>query len=158
MIWSPQVQHSGSTVFQHLYRPPHLKHGLVREEVPWWVSYGHQKMTFRVIVPYFWRLSFISSHFAKKQVLMPNCVSHFVYNGAFPLHGTAQYGLVWFAFFFFSLGAVPGTFFSFTTVEVPSELYHYQNVTCKFCWSPIGWRKSSLPALLNLWYETQQTR
>lgn len=44
------------------------------------VSYGHQKMTFRVIVPYFLRFSFISSHFAKKLVLLPNSVSHWCMN------------------------------------------------------------------------------
>ncbi len=46
----------------------------------------------------------------------------------------------------FPLGTVPGTwyFFSTTSVEVPSEPYRYQNVTCKLCWSLIGRRKSSL--------------
>jgi len=46
----------------------------------------------------------------------------------------------------FPLGTVPGTwyFFSTTSVEVPSEPYRYQNVTCKLCWSLIGRRESSL--------------
>ncbi len=46
----------------------------------------------------------------------------------------------------FPLGTVPGTwyFFSTTSVEVPSEPYHYQNVTCKLCWSLIGRRESPL--------------
>ncbi len=74
---------------------------------------------------------------------------------AFPLHGTARYSsLLW----GFPLGTVPGTFFSTTSVEVPSEPNHYQNVTCKLCWSLIGQRKSSLPASLNLRHETQQAR
>ncbi len=55
----------------------------------------------------------------------------------------------------FPLGTVPGTwyFFCTTSAEVPSELYRYQNVTFKLCWSLIGRRKSSLPASLNLWHE-----
>ncbi len=46
----------------------------------------------------------------------------------------------------FPLGTLPGTwyFFSTTSVEVPSEPYRYQNVTCKLCWSLIGRRESSL--------------
>ncbi len=31
------------------------------------------------------------------------------------------------------LGTVPGTFFSTTSAEVPSDLYRYQNVMCKLC-------------------------
>ncbi len=58
----------------------------------------------------------------------------------------------------FPLVTVPGTFFSTTSAEVPSEPYSYQNMTCKLCWSLIGRRKSSLPASLNLRHETQQTR
>ncbi len=63
--------------------------------------------------------------------------------GAFPLHGTARYGSLLGGF---PLGTVPGTwyFFSTTSVEVPSEPYRYQNVTCKLCWSLMGQRKSSL--------------
>ncbi len=49
---------------------------------------------------------------------------------------------------------VPGTFFSTTSVEVPREPYHYQNVTCKLCWSLIGRRESSLSASLNLQHDT----
>ncbi len=51
-------------------------------------------------------------------------------NGAFPLHGTARYGSVLGGF---PLGTVPSTwyFFSTTLAEVPSDPYHYQNVTCK---------------------------
>ncbi len=58
-------------------------------------------------------------------------------------HGTARYGSLLGGF---PLGTVPGTwyFFSTTSVEVPSEPYRYQNVTCKLCWSLIGRRKSSL--------------
>ncbi len=74
--------------------------------------------------------------------------------GTFPLHGTARYGSLLGGF---PLGTVPGTFFSTTSVEVPSEPYRYQNVTCKLCWSLLGRRKSSLPASLNLRHETQQT-
>ncbi len=58
-------------------------------------------------------------------------------------HSTVRYGsLLW----SFPLGTVPGTwyFFSTTSVEVSSEQYRYQNVTCKLCWSLIGRRKSSL--------------
>ncbi len=46
----------------------------------------------------------------------------------------------------FPLGTVPGTwyFFSTTSAEVLSDPYHYQNVTCKLCWSLIGRRESSL--------------
>ncbi len=64
-------------------------------------------------------------------------------NGAFPLHGTARYGSLLGGF---PLGTVPGTwyFFSTTSAEVPSDLYRYQNVTCKLCCSLIGRRKSSL--------------
>ncbi len=49
---------------------------------------------------------------------------------AFPLHGTARYGSLLGGF---SLGTVPGTFFSTTSAEVPSDLYRYQNMTCKLC-------------------------
>ncbi len=76
---------------------------------------------------------------------------------------TAWYGTVRFSTAHFWGGfhwvqyLVPGTFFSTTSVEVPSEPYRYQNVTCKLCWSLIGRRKSSLPASLNLQHETQQT-
>ncbi len=58
-------------------------------------------------------------------------------------HGTVRYGSLLGGF---PLGTVPGTwyFFSTTSVEVPSEPYRYQNVTCKLCWSLIGQRKSSL--------------
>ncbi len=58
-------------------------------------------------------------------------------------HGTVRYGSLLGGF---PLGTVPGTwyFFSTTSVEVPSEPYRYQNVTCKLCWSLIGRRKSSL--------------
>ncbi len=68
--------------------------------------------------------------------------------GAFPLHGTARYGTVRYGSLLggFPLGTVPGTwyFFSTTSVEVPSEPYRYQNVTCKLCWSLIDRRESSL--------------
>ncbi len=58
-------------------------------------------------------------------------------------YGTVRYGSLLGGF---PLGTVPGTwyFFSTTSVEVPSEPYRYQNVTCKLCWSLIGRRKSSL--------------
>ncbi len=58
-------------------------------------------------------------------------------------HGTVRYGLLLGGF---PLGTVPGTwyFFSTTSVEVPSEPYRYQNVTCKLYWSLIGRRESSL--------------
>ncbi len=58
-------------------------------------------------------------------------------------HGTVRYGSLLGGF---PLGTVPGTwyFFSTTSVEVPCELYRYQNVTCKLCWLLIGLRKSSL--------------
>ncbi len=58
-------------------------------------------------------------------------------------HGTVRYGSLLGGF---PLGTVPGTwyFFSTTSVEVPSEPYRYQNVTCKLCWSLIGRSKSSL--------------
>ncbi len=58
-------------------------------------------------------------------------------------HGTVRYGSLLGGF---PLGTVPGTwyFFSTTSVEVPSEPYRYQNVTCKLCWSLIGRRESSL--------------
>ncbi len=58
-------------------------------------------------------------------------------------HGTVRYGSLLGGF---PLGTVPGTwyFFSTTSAEVPSDPYHYQNVTCKLCWSLIGRRKSSL--------------
>ncbi len=58
-------------------------------------------------------------------------------------HGTVRYGSLLGGF---PLGTVPGTwyFFSTTSVEVPSEPYRYQNVTCKLCWSLNGRRKSSL--------------
>ncbi len=81
-------------------------------------------------------------------------------NGGFPLHCKARYNSVQLTFGGFSTGQylVPGTFFSTTSAEVPSEPYHYQNMTCKLCWSLIGQRKSSLPASLNLRHETQQTR
>ncbi len=64
-------------------------------------------------------------------------------NGAFPLHGTAWYSSLLGGF---PLGAVPGTwyFFSTTSAGVPSDPYRYQNVMCKLCWSLIGQRKSSL--------------
>ncbi len=68
--------------------------------------------------------------------------------GAFPLHGTVRYGTVRYGSLLggFPLGTVPGTwyFFSTTSVEIPSEPYRYQNVTCKLCWSLIGRRKLSL--------------
>ncbi len=55
--------------------------------------------------------------------------------GAFPLHGTVQYGSVQFSTVHFRggfpLGTVPGTFFSTTSAGVPSDPYRYQNVTCK---------------------------
>ncbi len=58
-------------------------------------------------------------------------------------HGTVRYGSLLGGF---PLGTVPGTwyFFSTTSAEVPSDLYRYQNVTCKLCWSLIGRRESSL--------------
>ncbi len=61
-------------------------------------------------------------------------------------HCMVRHGTVRFPFGGFPLGTVPGTwyFFSTTSVEVPSEPYRYQNVTCKLCWSLIGRRKSSL--------------
>ncbi len=64
--------------------------------------------------------------------------------GAFPLHGTARYGSIRFTFGGFSTGYCTWYFFSTTSAEVPSEPYHYQNVTCKLCWSLIGRRESSL--------------
>ncbi len=70
-------------------------------------------------------------------------------NDAFPLHGTARDGSVRFTFGGISnipIYTVSGTwyFFSTTSAEVPSDPYHYQNVTCKLCWSLIGRRESSL--------------
>ncbi len=65
-------------------------------------------------------------------------------NGAFPLHGTARYVRYGSLLGGFPLGTVPGTFFSTTSAEVPSDPYRYQNVTCKLCWSLIGRRESSL--------------
>ncbi len=58
-------------------------------------------------------------------------------------HGTVRYGSLLGGF---PLGTVPGTwyFFSTTSAVVPSDLYRYQNVTCKLCWSLIGRRESSL--------------
>ncbi len=58
-------------------------------------------------------------------------------------HGTVRYDSLLGGF---PLGTVPGTwyFFSTTSAEVPSEPYHYQNVTCKLYWSLIGRRESSL--------------
>ncbi len=59
-------------------------------------------------------------------------------------HGTVQYGSL---LGVFPLGLQymgPGTFFSTTSAEVPSDPYHYQNVICKLYWSLIGRRKSSL--------------
>ncbi len=58
-------------------------------------------------------------------------------------HGTVRYGSL---FGGFPLGTVPGTwyFFSTTSAVVPSDLYRYQNVTCKLYWSLIGRRESSL--------------
>ncbi len=46
--------------------------------------------------------------------------------------------------FHWVLQLVTWYFFSTTSVEVPSDLYRYQNVTCKLYWSLIGWRESSL--------------
>ncbi len=57
---------------------------------------------------------------------------HFTY-GAFPLHGTARYGSVRFTFGGVSTGYCTWYFFSTTSAEVPSEPYHYQNVTCELC-------------------------
>ncbi len=58
-------------------------------------------------------------------------------------HGTVRYSSLLGGF---PLGTVPGTwyFFSTTSAEVPSDPYHYQNVTCKLCRSLIGRRESSL--------------
>ncbi len=56
-------------------------------------------------------------------------------------HGTVQYGSLLGGF---PLGTVPGTWYFSTSVEVPSDPYRYQNVTCKLCWSLIGRRESSL--------------
>ncbi len=58
-------------------------------------------------------------------------------------HGTVRYGSLLGGF---PLGTLPGTwyFFSTTSAVVPSEPYHYQNVTCKLCSSLIDRRKSSL--------------
>ncbi len=56
-----------------------------------------------------------------------------VSNGAFPLHGTARYGSVRFTFGGFSTGYCTWYFFSTTSAGVPSDPYHYQNVTCKLC-------------------------
>ncbi len=53
-------------------------------------------------------------------------------------HSTVQYGSHLGGF---PLGTVPGTFFSTTSAEVPSEPYRYQNMTCKLCRSLIGRRK-----------------
>ncbi len=58
-------------------------------------------------------------------------------------HGTVQYGWLLGVFHWVQY-LVPGTFFSTTSAEVPSDPYRYQNVTCKLCWSLIGWRESSL--------------
>ncbi len=83
---------------------------------------------------------------AKYEKVLPPLVDFAILgttNGAFPLHGTVRYGSVWFTFFFFFhwvLYLVPGTFL----VPPPSDLYRYQNVTCKLYWSLIGRRKSSL--------------
>ncbi len=55
-----------------------------------------------------------------------------------------RYGSVWFTFGGFSTGYSTWYFFSTTSAGVPSNPYHYQNVTCKLYWSLIGWRKSSL--------------
>ncbi len=52
-------------------------------------------------------------------------------NGTFPLHGTARYGSVRFTFAGFSTGYSTWYFLSTTSAEVPSDPYHYQNVTCK---------------------------
>ncbi len=51
--------------------------------------------------------------------------------GAFPLHGTARFtfGKV----FHWVKYLVPGTSFSTTSAEVPSDPYHHQNVKCKLC-------------------------
>ncbi len=64
--------------------------------------------------------------------------------GAFPLHGTARYGSVRFIFGRFSTGYSTWFFFSTISAVVPSDLYRYQNVTCKLYWSLIGRRESSL--------------
>ncbi len=53
------------------------------------------------------------------------------YYGTFPVHGTARYGSVWFTFGGFSTGYSTCYFFSTTSAGVPSDPYHYQNVTCK---------------------------
>ncbi len=50
--------------------------------------------------------------------------------GAFSLHGTARYSSLLGGFHCVQY-LVPGTFFSTTSAEVPSEPYRYQNVTCK---------------------------
>ncbi len=49
-----------------------------------------------------------------------------------------------FTFGGFSTGYSTWYFFSTTSGRVPSDPYHYQNVTCKLCWSLIGRRTSSL--------------
>ncbi len=54
--------------------------------------------------------------------------------------GTAQFWRV----FHWIQYMVPGTSFSTTSTEVPSEPYRYQNVTCKPFWSLIGHRESYL--------------
>ncbi len=61
--------------------------------------------------------------------------------GAFPLHGTVQYGSLSGGF---STGYSTWYCFSTASAGVPSDPYHYQNVTCKLYWSLIGWRTSSL--------------
>ncbi len=72
---------------------------------------------------------------------------------------TACYGTVRFTFGV-PLGTVPGTwyFFQYHLDWGTIEPYRYQNMTCKLCWSLIGQRESSLPTLLNLQHQTQQTQ
>ncbi len=57
---------------------------------------------------------------------------------------TAWYGTVRFTFGGFSTGFCTWYFFNTTSAGVPSDPYHYQNMTRKLYWSLIGRRKSSL--------------
>ncbi len=74
-------------------------------------------------------MSVLSNSFSSTEIIPVGYLQSHSY-GAFPLHGTVRYGSLLGGF---PLGTVPGTwyFFSTTSAEVPSELYRYQNVTCK---------------------------
>ncbi len=75
---------------------------------------------------------------------MLNSLSHILVIWVFWHFSTACYGTVWFTFGGFSTGYSTWYFFSTTSSVVPSDPYHYQNVTCKLYWSLIGRRKSSV--------------